>query len=703
MFGEKTLFTKIYSTSIKRRKYIITAIFIFFVFQLGGCSLWNMNSDKTASSEFDASLPYEYTKPKLNVSPTEEFTFKISYDPMKLESYKSGKIYTHHIAVYIDPALKVEAPDAFVNYAPGKIKIKPFSEGVRALDPTNVKHISLSKPNEWGFSDEYFIVQKADAKTGKTLEKPIVTRFTVKKNLEKPVASFSVDNDGIGHFKWEPVPDACRYYIIKSQEGLPGVDIIGSTTKSEWTTAEQDESFQKQISQNDVFSQNRRFQNFKISEDDLRDKDAWVTTSDQELRKNTYGIIAVSEEGGASAFSIVNEPSIEKMLPLVVAYNAVEEMKLGGRNIKTFDKIPTQLPITMADGSTVLRPVILDTKNVKIENHTIGNLDGKFKVKSTRIAKICVVPYVIEGTMLNNKYNIEIYDQKKYISEIDRITKRNKQAKLKTGGEVAYFYIAQRKDLSNEKISQTVPRVPYKINATNPITEYLAANMIAGNEFIDVSKYLDDTKSISINDAALEASYQNPYILGIEGVNYFSEQKVLEVDYKVSSREERIKEQEAISKEVDRVIAKIITKDMRDEQKVKAINDYIIETAEYDYVALESIDWFQAKEFNRAWTPSGILFDKKAVCGGYAVAFKVLADKAGLESVYVSGVTKESADPHAWNKVKVNGVWRVIDVTWNDSAKPNRYYLMTDKQANETRTQEDRFVVDIFVDRYAAN
>ena len=118
---------------------------------------------------------------------------------------------------------------------------------------------------------------------------------------------------------------------------------------------------------------------------------------------------------------------------------------------------------------------------------------------------------------------------------------------------------------------------------------------------------------------------------------------------------------------------------MNDEQKAKAINDYITKTASYDYDALDAINSDKIDNFKHAWTPAGILLDKKAICGGYAVTFKVLSDKIGLKAMYVSGLA--NGVPHAWNKVNVNGVWKVIDVTWNDSAKePNKYYLLTDKQ-----------------------
>jgi hypothetical protein len=65
---------------------------------------------------------------------------------------------------------------------------------------------------------------------------------------------------------------------------------------------------------------------------------------------------------------------------------------------------------------------------------------------------------------------------------------------------------------------------------------------------------------------------------------------------------------------------------------------------------------------------------RKAVCEGYAVLYKELADLAGLQVQMITGASKfNSALPfalppgiegHAWNAVLLKGRWRLLDVTW---------------------------------------
>lgn len=63
----------------------------------------------------------------------------------------------------------------------------------------------------------------------------------------------------------------------------------------------------------------------------------------------------------------------------------------------------------------------------------------------------------------------------------------------------------------------------------------------------------------------------------------------------------------------------------------------------------------------------------KAVCEGYSSLFSNLCALSGLESVIITGTSKShysqigklpTASDHAWNAVKLNGKWELIDVTW---------------------------------------
>ena len=67
------------------------------------------------------------------------------------------------------------------------------------------------------------------------------------------------------------------------------------------------------------------------------------------------------------------------------------------------------------------------------------------------------------------------------------------------------------------------------------------------------------------------------------------------------------------------------------------------------------------------------LKSKKAVCEGYATLFKLLCDLTSIECEIIRGSSKTlnrdigklpKITDHAWNAVKINGDWKLIDATW---------------------------------------
>lgn len=67
-----------------------------------------------------------------------------------------------------------------------------------------------------------------------------------------------------------------------------------------------------------------------------------------------------------------------------------------------------------------------------------------------------------------------------------------------------------------------------------------------------------------------------------------------------------------------------------------------------------------------------ILRRKQAVCFGYSQLFKALCNKVGISAEVVSGYSKGSLTStpnleqpdHAWNAVKLEGKWYLLDITW---------------------------------------
>jgi transglutaminase-like putative cysteine protease len=85
-------------------------------------------------------------------------------------------------------------------------------------------------------------------------------------------------------------------------------------------------------------------------------------------------------------------------------------------------------------------------------------------------------------------------------------------------------------------------------------------------------------------------------------------------------------------------------------EKALAIHDYLVLHMRYDAE-------------NSYRDPYGALILGSGVCEAYARTFKMLAKMAGLECDYVFGQAKGA---HAWNRVKVNGEYFYVDVTYDD-------------------------------------
>lgn len=137
-------------------------------------------------------------------------------------------------------------------------------------------------------------------------------------------------------------------------------------------------------------------------------------------------------------------------------------------------------------------------------------------------------------------------------------------------------------------------------------------------------------------------------------------------DYETTLSQER-----AVDSKLMEIIKELKLDNASDYEKVKKIHDYIINLASYDTSGKKSSAY-------------NLLFDKSAVCEGYALVAYRLFMEAGLPSRIISG--RGNGEPHAWNIVKVDGKWYNIDVTWDDPVNSKGkqilrydYFLKSDK------------------------
>lgn len=66
-----------------------------------------------------------------------------------------------------------------------------------------------------------------------------------------------------------------------------------------------------------------------------------------------------------------------------------------------------------------------------------------------------------------------------------------------------------------------------------------------------------------------------------------------------------------------------------------------------------------------SYEPYGPLVKGKGVCLGYAAAFQLLMDMAGIECITVTGASFQNRENHAWNMVRLDGEWYCVDPTWD--------------------------------------
>ena len=76
------------------------------------------------------------------------------------------------------------------------------------------------------------------------------------------------------------------------------------------------------------------------------------------------------------------------------------------------------------------------------------------------------------------------------------------------------------------------------------------------------------------------------------------------------------------------------------------------------------------------------------VCEAYARAYSYLCRLYGIEIIVVSGVSR---GPHAWNYIKLDGEWYLIDVTWDDVATQSgqyKYFGLSEASMRESYTPD---------------
>lgn len=145
----------------------------------------------------------------------------------------------------------------------------------------------------------------------------------------------------------------------------------------------------------------------------------------------------------------------------------------------------------------------------------------------------------------------------------------------------------------------------------------------------------------------------------------------IQINIKKSYTDEEIK---LINSTIDKYIKENINDSMSDREKIKAFHDYIINNTKYDndyHVDTDKND-YPASPYNAY----GVLFENKAICGGYSDVMAIYLDKVGIKNYRIA------SNEHIWNYVYIDNNWYHLDLTWDDPV---------------TNTGEDILIYDFFL------
>lgn len=178
-------------------------------------------------------------------------------------------------------------------------------------------------------------------------------------------------------------------------------------------------------------------------------------------------------------------------------------------------------------------------------------------------------------------------------------------------------------------------------------------------EFDSVSNYVHQALHVAwtnTSSAPFPVSSQFATYLGAKTVS-------VEIKYWTTpaSFKQELEYNEKFSTEV---VKKIITSNMNEEERMCAILTWMRQYYSRDMYATNTVanDASLLDEHYEAFTEYGTNKNKTGVCQGFAQIFRRLCTKAGLEARLLTGTVDGGS--HAWNAVKINNIWRQVDVSF---------------------------------------
>lgn len=153
-----------------------------------------------------------------------------------------------------------------------------------------------------------------------------------------------------------------------------------------------------------------------------------------------------------------------------------------------------------------------------------------------------------------------------------------------------------------------------------------------------------------------------------------------------------LQQENYVTVQVKKIIADMKLAGCSDDEKIKAVYDYITRTVDYDYKGIND---------NSSHSAYAALYGKKAVCQGYSTLMYRLLRECGISNRIITGKSQNQA--YAWNIVPINGRWYNLDATWDSNFDGNdqKYmYFLKGSSDFADHTRDPEFLTAEFLAKY---
>lgn len=646
---------------------------------------------------------------------------------------------THAIInVYRDSALtQPVAFSANANYENFTyLEIFPPRQPVFYLTDTPQDLIDREVTDDWGNAGQYFMVKYYDFETGERLSRPQVTIFNVESALGAPRATFNVTDDGIAGLRWDPIPGAEAYKVIYFLEAIDGsrtwrpMEFVTVTEQTYWDDIEI-LTDGRGSRRNHVF---RTFMDDDGTAEDLYDMFSHLIESGEmtqeefeEIRfdfdadvlreNNVYlAVVAINSDGNSAISNLIDIRSIAPRVPIYLSSSMNEGGIIPSADhpssiVEVEENVllaPTHAWMIMGDGNVGSRLINYDV-DAAIRGFVDGyEPDGSHILVASADSEMILIPYTIEGTHFTGVVKLTEYTET-FEADLQELFERQESLRSRGGDIARTVNLNPDADEPNDEPTDEVVtdlRSDFEVRASSPLSAYLAIQMFNSQTRIPLGDFPEAADHEYLVEAWFAAILQNPLVLGARSIQLDWETGDLLVTYDQDGATQQ-RQQEAIMARVDEIVAEIIVPGMTDLEIQLAINAFLIENATYDFGALDNAEqnnfMFVDPEFYDSFTAYGILINGVGVCSGYADAFTLIADQAGLESVIVTGFLQGTL-PHAWNRVNIDGQWLTLDVTNNDNEFfPNAFFNLSDDEAAAILVEDDQWYLNSGIYRFVGS